>query len=343
VPTGGTTGQVLSKTSAADFATTWSTPTGGGGVTDGDKGDIIVSAGGATWLIDAAAVTLAKMANLPASSVIVRQGTTAGVPETIAAGVNGQILTRAADTLTFGALELGNPAAVSGTLGAARGGTGQSAYTKGDLLVGTAGNALVNLGAGTDGTVLHSNSAAAGGIEWQSPCHVLHFAQNTSTTVQNTIAESSLFGTGLGSRTIPAAQLQVGDYLRVRASGYYSTPGSGPGTANHRLRINGTQILQTNQQTLATGVSQLHWHIEVWVMVRVLGVGGQVGPGTLVVFSCGSTSTTLAPRMWSTIGPVSVDLSAGLTVDITIEMNTALATNIWAGTGGTLERMRVMQ
>ncbi len=53
---------------------------GGGGVSDGDKGDITVTGTGATWTIDAGVVTLAKMANMATSSLIYRKTAGSGAP-----------------------------------------------------------------------------------------------------------------------------------------------------------------------------------------------------------------------------------------------------------------------
>jgi hypothetical protein len=54
---------------------------GGGGVSDGDKGDITVSSGGATWTIDNGAVTLAKQANMATASLVYRKTAGSGAPE----------------------------------------------------------------------------------------------------------------------------------------------------------------------------------------------------------------------------------------------------------------------
>jgi hypothetical protein len=59
---------------------------GGGGVTDGDKGDVVVSNSGATWTIDADAVTFDKIQNVTGPALIGRQAATAGSAEAITLG-----------------------------------------------------------------------------------------------------------------------------------------------------------------------------------------------------------------------------------------------------------------
>lgn len=57
------------------------TVSGGGGISDGDKGDITVSGSGSTWNIDNGAVTLARQADVSTGTVFYRKTAGTGSPE----------------------------------------------------------------------------------------------------------------------------------------------------------------------------------------------------------------------------------------------------------------------
>lgn len=76
----------------------------GGGVTDGDKGDITVSGSGATWTIDNDVVTPAKMDNGAALSVLGRATNSVGDRSDISAGTDGHVLRRSGTALGFGTI-----------------------------------------------------------------------------------------------------------------------------------------------------------------------------------------------------------------------------------------------
>jgi hypothetical protein len=154
----GTSGQVLSTNGSGLLS--WATVSGS--ISDGDKGDITVSSSGTVWTIDNSVVTLAKMANLAANSII---GNNTGSPATPLA-LTGTQVTAMLDAFTSGAKGLA-PASGGGTTNFLRAdGTwaappGSGAYTvyspttttsvtetSGEVIVlvdATSGNLTVNL------------------------------------------------------------------------------------------------------------------------------------------------------------------------------------------------------
>jgi hypothetical protein len=127
---------------------TWTTPAGG--VSDGDKGDITVSASGGTWTIDAGAVTYAKLQDVSATDRILGRSTAgAGDVEEITCTAAGRALLDDADA-----------AAQRTTLSAA----GSGAITGSGLTMATARL----LGRSTASTGAVEEISLAGGLAFSS-------------------------------------------------------------------------------------------------------------------------------------------------------------------------------
>lgn len=103
-----------------------------------------------------------------------------------------------------------------------KGGTGQTAYTKGDILVATSASVLAKLAIGTDTQVLTANSSVAAGVQWGAPTAAFTNRIDSSSSVTSFGAsvaagfEASVFsvtipGSVLGSSNIVKGTVFVND------------------------------------------------------------------------------------------------------------------------------------
>lgn len=216
-----------------DTANTLTVAASGGGVTDGDKGDITVSGGGATWTIDAGVITLAKMANMATDSFLGRDTAGSGAPEVLSAATARTIL-NVADGATANAADaaLRDRATHTGT---------QLAATISDFSEAVDDRAAALLVAGTNITLTYNDAggsltidAAGGGagtnLSYTAATRVI--ASDTGTDATLPLMSSGDAG------LVPASGGGTTNFLR--ADGTFAAPSGGgaPGGSSGEVQYN---------------------------------------------------------------------------------------------------------
>jgi len=298
-------------------------------IADGDKGDITVSGSGATWTIDAAAVSLSKMADLATSTILGRATAGTGVPEALSAAQVRTLLGLATVATSGSAADLG-----TGTLPAAR----LPAFGSGDVSFAASGGAgTIAAGAVTlakqanmaTASVVYRKTAGSGAPEVQTLATLKTDLGLTGTNSgdQTITLTSDVTGSGAGSfaTTLATVNANVGAFGSATQVATFTVDGKGRTTAagNTTIAIASTAITDFNSAARAQVEAELIAGTNVTITpgssgatrtLTIAASGG--GGGSLTVQDEGSTLSTAVTTINFTGAGVTATGTTTVTVNV---------------------------
>lgn len=159
------------------------------------------------------------------------------------------------------------------------------------------------------------------------------FTQTASVTVGNTTTETSLFGAGQGSLTLPINALNTGKRVRWTLMGVITDTGTP--TLNLRIKVGGATIASTGAVALVGTVVNRVFRLTFEMTCRSIGASGTViGQGSFWYDNSTNLGTTEGIAMTAT---ATVDTTAQLTLDASAQWGTADPTDTLTVTNATVE------
>lgn len=159
---------------------------------------------------------------------------------------------------------------------------------------------------------------------------IKEFTATADKTVGNTGSETSLYGTGVGSRTLVANRTQPGTVTHFRLSGYLSTKAAGAGTLNIKAKFGSAELCSTGAVTVTDNLSNVRFEIAVDVTTRTDG-----GSGTVVASGELRINGTAYAMVKTTT--TTIDSTATQPADVTATWGTSDVANTMTAQLGTVE------
>lgn len=159
------------------------------------------------------------------------------------------------------------------------------------------------------------------------------FTQTADVTVANTTAETSILGTGVGSKTLGASSLIAGKTIRISGSGYIAdllTP-----TGRIKVKLGSTIILDSTAAALVTVTGSGRFEYEAIITCRTTGGSGTVYcQGDARYYSILTAANFI--QMVNT-ATTTINTTTSQAIDVTWQWGTANAANTITLTNATIE------
>ena len=193
-------------------------------------------------------------------------------------------------------------------------------------ITGSNGTSGTSGSSGTSGT---AGTSGTSGISPTLPTSVNYglYAQTAnSTLVTNTVVESTLIGTGVGTLTVPANSFSVGDTFRAVFGGIINANNNQ--TIRIRMKTGAVILLDSGLQDLGSAVIDDVWSLNVDFTIRQLGAAGVASIVSLGSFHYTKTNNASVQGFgFNVVNNTTFDTTVNNTLDVTVEWGSASTGN----------------
>lgn len=152
------------------------------------------------------------------------------------------------------------------------------------------------------------------------------FSSTADAAVSNTTTETSIIGTGVGTKTLPAAFFAPGKTLRITIEGLQNCVAAA--TKRFKVKLGATTILDSAAVGMVGTTTNGYFRLVAVLTCRTTGVSGTItGSGSFEY----ANGTTLQVTSLTLTAPVTVDTTGVLAVDVTDTEGSATTTNAVTG------------
>lgn len=152
------------------------------------------------------------------------------------------------------------------------------------------------------------------------------FTQTADATVANTLTETTIFGTGTGTLTLPAAFFVAGKTVRIMMSGVYSTVAVTGDTVTVKIKYGSTVIASKATTGLLTGATNNYWFAEAIITCRTTGSSGTVQCSGGVRYQVAS-SVVVEDELNNSAATTTINTTTSNAIDVTVTHSAANASN----------------